>query len=94
MDTLAQLQTVHFSEFLHVRMTILKQWSSAWGFTFSVNYVSLTYPPQEKEKESKSEQVRETMTELKLKKKKISFKSQFVIHLKFSQPVLCLVFKK
>lgn len=71
MDTLVQLQTVHFSDFLHVRMTILKQWSSAWGFTFSVSLTS----PQEKEKESKSEQVRETMTELKLKKKKISFKS-------------------
>lgn len=54
-------------------MTILKQWSSAWGFTFSVDYVSLTYLPQEKEKESKSEQVRETMTELKLKKKKNQF---------------------
>lgn len=93
MDTLVQPQTVHFGEFLHIRMTILKQWSSAWGFTFSVSYISLIYPPQEKEKDGKSKQVSETMTELKLKKK-ISFTSQLVIHLKFSQPVQCLVFKK
>lgn len=93
MDTLVQPQTVYFSKFVQAGMTIQKQWSSAWGFTFSVNYISLIYPPQEKEKDSKGKQVSETMTELKLKKK-ISFTSQLVIHLKFSQPVQCLVFKK
>lgn len=69
MDTLVQPQTVYFSKFVQVGMTIQKQWSSAWGFTFSVNYISLIYPPQEKEKDSKGKQVSKTTTELKLKKK-------------------------
>lgn len=94
MDTLVQPQTVYFSKFVQVGMTILKQWSSAWGFTLSVNYISLIYPPPEKEKDSEGKQVSETMTELKLKKRKFSFTSQLVIHLRFSQPVQRLVFKK